>query len=134
MPKFHDRSTGTVHDLPPKEGRSNHFNLTSMQPLPERPTRDRYTVVETDSGHAIYDRQEGKHMPNKDPQPRKPSNMGDVDGEKKYGEFRKGLHRQAEKLNAGEGGQISNPDYVGKTDKPKGVTDPVTPPQKKATK
>jgi hypothetical protein len=120
MPKFHDRSTGTVHDLPPKEGRMDHFNLTGFSPRREVPaTRDRYSVVETDCGHAIYDRQEGKHIPNKDPQPRKPSNMGDVDGEKAYGKFRSNLHRQAEKLNAGEGGQMPNPDYVGKTDQPK---------------
>lgn len=122
MPKFHDRSTGKVHDLPPKEdGRMDHFNLTSgfgYRPA-EKPTRDRYTVVETDTGHAIYDRQEGKHIPNKDPQPRKPSNMTDVDGEKAYSIFRGNLHREAQKMNAGEGGQIANPDYVGKTDQPK---------------
>jgi hypothetical protein len=121
MPKFHDRSTGTVHDLPPKEGRMDHFNLTGFSPRREvRPTQDRYSVVETDSGHAIYDRQEGKHIPNKDPQPRKPSTMVDHDGDRAYSIFRGNLDQAARKMNAGEGGQMPNPDYVGKTDKPKG--------------
>jgi hypothetical protein len=117
MPKFHDRSTGTVHDLPPKEGRLLNFDLPRRGEV--RPTQDRYSVVETDSGHAIYDRQEGKHIPNKDPQPRKPSTMVDHDGDRAYSIFRGNLDQEARKMNAGEGGQMPNPDYVGKTDQPK---------------
>jgi hypothetical protein len=86
----------------------------TVKKQPEPEFINRYSMPETDNGHAIWDRQEQKFVPHGLKQPRKPDSTRDYGTPKEaaYGAFLGQLGNKVREMNAADGGQMRNPRFV----------------------